>query len=278
MARHIPGPLYFDQHGTQGLPMVFLHSTPDDHRLWMYQTARFSSWFRTIAIDLAGYGRSGPAQKGLAVADQAEAAWEVVDQVSNGPIILHGNSMGSMVAMQMAHKQPSRVPALILSGTGYLPTRDAMKVWAKRYDEEGIDLRYKQCLDHFSPPAQSLPQVQYYARMVCELSNPSTVGSIIAMNEALASDPEPDSFFDELTMPTIIISGTADRNHEAARALHQHIKQSVFKEVPNAGHAVMQEAPWLYDDYTIEFLAQHELWPGEIVTGRKTAQHPIGSA
>jgi hypothetical protein len=25
----------------------------------------------------------------------------------------------------------------------------------------------------------------------------------------------------------------------------------------------MQEAPWLYDDYTIEFLAQHKLWPGE---------------
>ena len=53
MARHIPGPLFFDQHGTQGLPMLFLHSTPDDHRLWMYQTARFSSYFRTVALDMA---------------------------------------------------------------------------------------------------------------------------------------------------------------------------------------------------------------------------------
>jgi 3-oxoadipate enol-lactonase len=263
VARHIPGPLYFDQHGTQGLPMIFLHSTPDDHRLWMYQTARFSSWFRTIAVDLAGYGRSGPAQKGLSVSDQADAAWEVVDHISTGKVIIHGNSMGSMVAMQMAHKQPSRVPALILSGTGYLPTRDAMKVWAKRYAEEGLELRYKQCLDHFSPAAQQLPHVRYYARMVCELNNPSTIGSIVAMNEALARDPEPDSFFHELKMPTIIISGTADRNHEAARALHQHIPGSIFKEVPNAGHAVMQEAPWLYDDYCIEFLTKLGLWPGE---------------
>jgi pimeloyl-ACP methyl ester carboxylesterase len=263
VARHIPGPLYFDQHGTQGVPMVFLHSTPDDHRLWMYQTARFSSWFRTIAVDLAGYGRSGPAQKGVSIADQADAAWEAVDRVSTGKVIVHGNSMGSMIAMQMAYKQPQRVPALILSGTGYLPTRDAMKVWAKRYAEEGIELRYKQCLDHFSPAAQKLPHVQYYARMVCELNNPSTVGNIIAMNEALARDPEPDSFFDTLTMPTIIISGTADRNHEAARALHRHIRGSAFKEVPDAGHAVMQEAPWLYDDYCIEFLAKFGLGPGE---------------
>ena len=121
--------------------------------------------------------------------------------------------MGSMVAMQMAHKRRQRVPCLILSGTGYLPTRDAMKVWAKRYAEEGIELRYRQCLDHFSPASQALPHVQHYARMVCELNNPSTLDSIIAMNEALHTDPEPDSFFDELTMPTIIISGTADRNH-----------------------------------------------------------------
>jgi pimeloyl-ACP methyl ester carboxylesterase len=263
MARHIPGPLFFDLHGSSGMPMLFLHSTPDDHRLWMNQTAHFSSWFRTIAVDLAGYGRSPPAQEGLRVSDQADAAWEVVDQVSSGKCIIHGNSMGSMVAMQMASKQPERVPALILSGTGYLPSRDAMKVWAKRYAEEGLDLRYKQCLDHFSPAAQKLPHVQYYARMVCELNNPSTLGSIIAMNQALSAEAEPDEFFATLRMPTLIISGDADRNHPAAMELHKHIKGSAFKAIEGAGHAVMQEAPWFYDQYCIEFLAKLDLWPGE---------------
>jgi 3-oxoadipate enol-lactonase len=266
VARHIPGPLFFDLHGPAGMPMLFLHSTPDDHRLWMYQTAYFSSWFRTIAVDLAGYGRSPPAQKGMRVPDQAVAAWEVVDRVSSGKVIIHGNSMGSMVAMHMAHQQPDRVPCLILSGTGYLPSRDAMKVWAKRYAEEGIGLRYKQCLDHFSPAAQKLPHVQNYARMVCELNNPSTLGSIIAMNEALYTDPEPDSFYDELRMPTIVISGTADRNHDAARELHRHIRGSTFREIEGAGHAVMQEAPWLYDRYSVEFIAAQGLWPGEMPT------------
>jgi pimeloyl-ACP methyl ester carboxylesterase len=263
MARHIPGPLYFELQGSSGMPMLFLHSTPDDHRLWLYQTARFSSWFRTIAVDFAGYGRSGPAQNGVSISDQANAAWEVVDRVTSGNVIIHGNSMGSMVAMQMSSKQPERVPCLILSGTGYLPTRDAMKVWARRYAEEGLELRYKQCLDHFSPPAQKLPHVQYYAKMVCELNNPSTVASIIAMNEALFAEAEPDSFFDTLVMPTLIISGTADRNHAAAEALHAHIKTSEFRAIDGAGHAVMQEAPWSYDRFTIEFLAKHGQWPGE---------------
>ena len=152
MARHIPGPLYFDVHGPSGMPMMFLHSTPDDHRLWMYQTARFSPWFRTIAVDLAGYGRSGAGAEGrVRSSTRPTPRGKSSIRSTSGKCIIHGNSMGSMIAMQMASRQPQRVPALILSGTGYLPTRDAMKVWAKRYAEEGLELRYKQCLDHFSP-------------------------------------------------------------------------------------------------------------------------------
>jgi pimeloyl-ACP methyl ester carboxylesterase len=268
MASNIPGPLYFDVHGSTGVPMLFLHSTPDDHRLWLYQTARFSSWFRTISVDLAGYGRSAAAQEGFSVSDQADAGWEVVDQISSGNVIIHGNSMGSMVAMQMASKQPQRVLALILSGTGYLPARDGMRTWATRYAREGLELRYKQCLDHFSASAQESPFVKYYAAMVCELNNPSTLASIIAMNQALARDVEPDEFFDTLTMPTLVISGTADRNHAAAAELHRHIKGSIFREVEGAGHAVMQEAPWLYDDYCIDLLAGLRLWPGKLPNDR----------
>ncbi|AIO32322.1 alpha/beta hydrolase fold family protein [Burkholderia cenocepacia] len=265
MARHIPGPLYFDQHGPSGLPMLFLHSTPDDHRLWMYQTARFSTWFRTLAVDFAGYGRSGAAQQGVSIADQAEAAWEVVDQITSGPVIIHGNSMGSYVAMHMASQQASRVPCLILSGTGYLPNREPMRSWAQRYTEQGIGLRHRQLLDHFSPTAKTSPFVEYYARMVCELNNPSTLASIVAMNQALASAPEPDSFYEKIAVPTLIISGDANPDHHAcAEALRQRIRDSELRTIEGGGHSVMQEAPWLYDQFTIEFLAKHGQWPGEL--------------
>ena len=265
MARHIPGPLYFDTHGPSGPPMLFLHSTPDDHRLWMYQTARFSSWFRTIAVDFAGYGRSGPAQQGVSIADQAEAAWEVVDQVTSGPVIIHGCSMGSYVAMHMASQQGGRVPCLILSGTGYLPNRDPMRMWAQRYAEQGIELRYSQLLDHFSPEARTSPFVQYYARMVSELNNPSTLGSIIAMNQALASAPESDAFYAGIDVPTLIMTGTANPMHKsAAEELQRRIGNSELRVIEGGGHTLMHEVPWLYDQFTIEFLARHGLWPGDL--------------
>ena len=35
-----------------------VHANPFDHNLWMYQIAHFSTYFKVIAIDIRGYGRS----------------------------------------------------------------------------------------------------------------------------------------------------------------------------------------------------------------------------
>ncbi len=261
MARHIPGPLYFAQQGDTGLPMLFLHSTPDDHRLWMLQTAHFSNWYRTIAVDLAGYGKSPPPQKGVSVSDQAEACWEVVDRVTSGQVIIHGNSLGSHVAMYMAKQQPKRMPALILSGCAYLPTRENMIRWRERYQEEGIALRYGQIMDHFAPDSRERKDVQAYGRMVTELNNLGTLETIIAMNEAL-SIPDPDSLCEAIVAPTIIISGTKDRNHPKAIDLQKHIKGSELFSIENAGHSMMIEQPWAYDEICINFLKKLGLFPG----------------
>ena len=90
--------------------MIFLHSTPDDHRLWMYQTAHFSAWYRCLAVDLPGYGRSAAPQPGLKIEDMAEACWEVIDRVTSGGAIIHGNSLGSRVMKWMAARYCSSAP------------------------------------------------------------------------------------------------------------------------------------------------------------------------
>ena len=109
VASNIPGDLHYEQLGSRGRPMLFIHSTPDDHRLWLYQTARFSAWYRTVAVDLAGYGRSRAPKPGVTVADQAQACWETLDRITTDAAIIHGNSLGSFVALHMASLRPERV-------------------------------------------------------------------------------------------------------------------------------------------------------------------------
>jgi len=260
MASHIPGPLYYEQQGKAGLPMVFLHSTPDDNRLWLFQTAHFSNWYRTIAVDLAGYGRSAAPQDGVTMADQAAAVWELLDTITDGPVIVQGNSMGSEVAMHMADQRPERMPCMILSGCGYLPDiRETQLKGKEAYRAEGIARRRGAVLFHFHPTLRETPLVQYYADMVCGLSNAGTLESVMQMNQALA-DASPDLYL-RLKVPTSIIIGAEDFTRQGAYKLQSFIKGSEIVEMPGAGHANCFEQPWEYDRLAIDYLKKKRLFP-----------------
>ena len=73
MAEHIDGPLYYERMGRTGPVMAFVHPNPMDQSCWLYQMTHFSTWYRCIAIDIPGYGRSPTATEGLTLDDIGEA-------------------------------------------------------------------------------------------------------------------------------------------------------------------------------------------------------------
>ena len=76
MAQHIDGPLYYEQMGKRGPVIAFVHPNPMDQSCWIFQMAQMSTWFRCIAIDVPGYGRSPKSQPGLTMQDLAQGCWE----------------------------------------------------------------------------------------------------------------------------------------------------------------------------------------------------------
>jgi pimeloyl-ACP methyl ester carboxylesterase len=223
--------------------------------------AHFGQWYRCIGVDLAGYGRSPAPQEGVTMADQAEAVWELVDGISDGPVIVQGNSMGSEVAMHMADQRPERMPCMILSGCGYLPDIREIQLKGKEaYRQEGIARRRMAVLHHFQPKMQKEPRVQHYADMVCSLNNAGTLESIILMNQALA-DADP-ALYPRLKVPTMIIIGSEDFTLEGAKKLQKHIKGCELVVMQGAGHANCFELPWEYDRLAIEYLKKRGLFSG----------------
>src|SRR5262249_57633351 len=118
----------------------------------------FATWFRTIGIDIPGYGRSPTATPGLTMPDIAQACWEAVDEVTADPSVLVGLSVGVSVVLHMANLRPAQTLAVIVSGGGYREVKDFVPARIRSYEEPGGAFRRPVTFDGYSPP---LPQNRY---------------------------------------------------------------------------------------------------------------------
>ncbi|MGI9401456.1 MAG: alpha/beta fold hydrolase [Rhizobiaceae bacterium] len=103
--------------------MVFIHGSGFNHLSWMLQTRAlaYDGW-NVLAPDLPGhYLSKGDPLEGI----EAMADWmlKAMDAVDCQQAVICAHSMGGLIALEMAHKQPDRVRAII-----FVATADAIPV------------------------------------------------------------------------------------------------------------------------------------------------------
>jgi pimeloyl-ACP methyl ester carboxylesterase len=262
MANNIRGPLYYEKMGRTGPVIAFIHPNPMDQSCWIFQMAHLSTWYRCIAIDIPGYGRSPKADPGVTMTDMAEACWEAIDEGTPGKTaILVGCSVGSSLAPFMYHQRPDKTAALVLSGTGYNPTKEFAQRRIDNYTAEGTDYRWRYTFEDLSPAFRATPLAHFFANLFTERNEHADVQTIIHQFKAL-QQPYPDGHHESIACPTIILTGSEDGSHQRAFALQERIPNCELKVLPGAGHACQLEQPWLYDRFMMEFLTKHGLFPG----------------
>jgi len=75
--------------------------------------------YRSIAIDLPGYGMSDPAPGQPTIKDFADNLVSVLDDLHIQKVIVVGHHTGSLIAASFAAHHPDRVVALVLHGNPY---------------------------------------------------------------------------------------------------------------------------------------------------------------
>jgi pimeloyl-ACP methyl ester carboxylesterase/CRP-like cAMP-binding protein len=81
--------------------------------------------FRCLSVDLPGYGKSPPLSGRTTIPTYADLLAEFIAEVSDGPVVLIGHSMGGMTSITLALRHPILVERMVLIGptvTGRLST------------------------------------------------------------------------------------------------------------------------------------------------------------
>lgn len=259
-----PG-LFADRAGPPAAPtLLFVHPNPMDASCWTFQMAHLSDRFRTIAVDLPGYGRSPSWQAPFDLDEVAAACWAILDRESSAPVAIVGCSVGAHVGMHMAAQRCDEVRALVLSGTGHHPAGRPKSFASKRrsgFEREGLAYRRRYLRENFSARFRETATARWFEEQ-CLARGPGDLSTILALFDA-ASAPEPEGFHDRLQLPVLVMGGSEDNSHRRAAGLLSQLPDAETVTLAGAGHACHVEQPWEYDHHLLDFIQRRAGLPWE---------------
>lgn len=237
--------------------VVFIHGAANDHSVWTLKARYFAHHgFNALAVDLPGHGKSfGHARDTVA----QYADW-IVNLLDNGAIphaAITGHSMGSLIALNLAARHPTRVRELVLIGTSApMPVADALLDAAQHRPAEAIDMLtiwgHAPEMKWGKSPIPGTSLMMAYKRLL-EKAAPGVLHKDLLACHQFKMD---EAAMKSIKAPTLVLSGTRDMMTppKAAALVAQQISGAKFCSFEGKGHALMQEAPGAVLDQLKQFI------------------------
>jgi 3-oxoadipate enol-lactonase len=258
LARTVDGP-------AGGQPVIFLHGSPADRRVWAPQIAELAAaGFRVVAVDLRGHGES-PLGEGPATPEtMARDVLALADELGILRFVVGGFSYGGWVALEILRQTPERVAGLLLVSTGAQPDTEKEKAMrpsqAQAIRRDGLNPDgYR---DRVLTPEtlRTRPDVWEGARET--MAAVSVEGRARAV-EGMAARRDFRPMLSSVRVPTLVIVGADDpiTPPALAKEIHRLVPGSFLQEVEGASHLVTLEAPGIVSQAILNWLAFSGLAP-----------------
>ena len=251
--------IYYEVSG-EGFPFIMVHANPFDHNLWMYQIAHFSTYFKVIAVDIRGYGRSDKPATSFSLKNMADDVLGVCRDEGVTQAILGGVSVGSGMAILLGLDHPEIFKAIILVG-GSSGGGGSIDERIHGYTKVGIEKYHIQHLKELVAPEFAESKLGKYLLRTYVERDPWLSGESIACIFRARGDADMTPRLETMKVPTLVINGEYDNSLKAGRRTASLIPGAVHKILPNTGHACCIEDPAGFDDFVIGFLRDHNLMP-----------------
>lgn len=239
---------------------------------WMLQIPFFSQYFKVIALDNRGVGKSSVPAYPYTTEMMADDAKYLLNHLGIAHAHVMGISMGGMIAQKFAIKYPQAVKRLALVCT-YARVDDAVKeVFANV--SAAIFGSPKSSLADINPAGISIEKVLFAMQeFVFTPEFLSTNKELIDAfyKEYLATNPSIDGFMYQLaatqmhdaqnelskiTAPTLVLTGDRDTlvPPSSSEYLAKNIPGAALKYLSGCGHGLNFEKPDEFNNLVLEFL------------------------
>lgn len=254
--------IYYEEAGS-GHPLVLVHSALMNSTMWADQVPVFAQHFRTITLDLYGFGKSAFTDQ--KIMNHALDLKGLLDHLGIEKTHILGLSMGAEAVLSFALEYPERVSALVLVSSG-LDGFDYSKygpitwwenfigaIHQKEFDK-AIDVFMGAAVDGVDVPAS--PAVRERARAIMKTYNFRHYYDDELM--WWGPDVPPIEQLDKIKFPLLVMIGAEDH------PIHVDIADEYVKRVPGAkkvivpgaAHVINFQQPEFFNKTVLDFLKQ----------------------
>jgi pimeloyl-ACP methyl ester carboxylesterase len=251
-------PLAVQQQG-EGYPILCLHGHPGSADCMKVFTEPLSQQLWTISPDLRGYGRS-KTRLPFVMSDHLDDLESLLDRLNIKHCIVLGWSLGGILALELALRQPERIAGLILVATAARPISNvpqptvpellytlvaASLNWLKPGWRWNIETFGKRSILKYLISQHTEEAYRFLARSgstaVLQTSRHAQQALAVSLKQRYNRLPD----LVNLSQPCLVLSGANDRHilSRASQETAQNLKHSHQICYPNVSHLFPWEIP-----------------------------------
>jgi pimeloyl-ACP methyl ester carboxylesterase len=237
---------------------VFLHGGQNDHSVWALQTRWFAhhGW-SVLAVDLPGHGNSeGPPLASIPAMADWVGEWLATLGVSRPALV--GHSMGTLIALELAGRPDASIAAIALLGAAApMAVSDALLAATRDDPASAIDMITGWSHSSWAQKPQAPGPgafLNWGGRRLMQRIAARHGASVLHTDfSAVAAYQDGLTRAAQVACPAMLLLGGRDvmTPPKGAKALAAALPDSRTTVLPQAGHAMMGEAP----DAVLEALA-----------------------
>lgn len=262
--------VYYETHG-RGESLILVAGMGADHRSWFPQVRDFARHFTVITFDGRGIGKTDRPPGLYGFDTLAADVVGLLDHLSLDRAHVLGESLGGIVAQEIAIGYPQRVRRLILAnstvgrGGDMQPHPALMKAYGRRdgVTETGFDPARvnvgRAMRAHIALSFNSRIRRVFYMLMATLYVRPSEFRGMTEQMQAISSHTTVDRLY-LIQSPTLVITGTKDRLVPPAMSdiLASRIPNARLVKVEGGSHALHVEMKRRFNREVLDFLTRPE--------------------